>query len=271
MDYQVIAFDLDGTLLNSEGKILAENINAIQYAKQKGIKVVLVTGRHHTAVLPYYYQLELNTPIICCNGTYVYDATTDSTPLLNPLSKLQAKKILDTAKKYGSHVLLYSRNSMNFSEINPHMEKFLQWVDKCPIQHRPSVQQVADLYQLVEKEEIIWKCVISSPSREIMLQVVDELPNTQFSCEWSWIDRVDIANVGNSKGARLVELLNSWGISTNNVIAFGDNHNDISMLQSVGLGVAMGNAEQAVKEQVSLVTTEHNQAGIANVIYQHIK
>ncbi|EJS88564.1 hypothetical protein AAUPMC_13006, partial [Pasteurella multocida subsp. multocida str. Anand1_cattle] len=87
------------------------------------------------------------------------------------------------------------------------------------------------------------KFVISHPERDTMLKAVQALSPTEFSCEWSWVDRVDIANAGNTKGARLLELLNSWHIAPQHVIAFGDNHNDISMLSAVGLGVAMGNAE----------------------------
>ncbi len=69
MKYRVVAFDLDGTLLNSKGEILPSSIEAINSARERGAKVVLVTGRHHTAVKPYYHQLQLDTPIICCSGT----------------------------------------------------------------------------------------------------------------------------------------------------------------------------------------------------------
>ncbi|WP_410966820.1 HAD hydrolase family protein, partial [Salmonella sp. SAL04277] len=63
-----------------------------------------------------------------------------------------------------------------------------------------------------------------------------------LTCEWSWHDQVDIAQIGNSKGKRLTQWVESMGLSMKDVIAFGDNLNDVSMLQSAGLGVAMGNA-----------------------------
>ncbi|MFC0322447.1 pyridoxal phosphatase [Gallibacterium melopsittaci] len=270
MSYQVIAFDLDGTLLNSEGKILPSSIAAIQRAKAKGKKVVLVTGRHHTAVKPYYYELGLDTPVVCCNGTYLYQMETDQVLAANPLTAEKAKKILDLAYHYGSHVLLYSRDAMNFQTFNPHMEKFKAWADSCPSEVRPNVQQVTDLYHFITSGDTIWKCVISAPSREVMLKVVAELPADQFSCEWSWVDRVDIANVGNSKGGRLLELLASWNIAPEQAIAFGDNHNDTSMLTAVGLGVAMGNAEEEVKRQAKLVTLNNDEEGIAQVLDKYL-
>ncbi|OOF66270.1 pyridoxal phosphatase [Rodentibacter sp. Ppn85] len=266
MNYKAVAFDLDGTLLNSEGRILPENKLAIQVAINKGIKVLLVTGRHHTAVKPYYRELGLDTPIICCNGTYVYDVETDSTPFANPLSKQQAQLIYDVAEKHHCNLLMYSRDSMNYAQLNPHMEKFLKWVESCSPEVRPDVRKVESIQDVIDNHYPIWKCVISAENKDIMNNVVNELPTSQFSCEWSWVDRVDIANAGNTKGSRLLALLKEWNIDPQEVIAFGDNHNDISMLSAVGLGVAMGNAEEEVKSQAKQVTTSNNESGIAQIL-----
>lgn len=271
MNYQAVAFDLDGTLLNSQGQILAENKQAIAKLQQQGVKVLLVTGRHHTAVIPYYMELGLTTPIICCNGTYVYDVQNDKVLAANPLSQQQAQQIYDTATKHHCHLLMYSRNAMNYAELNPHMEKFLKWVASCPENVRPLVKKVESIQDVIDHDKPIWKCVISAQNKDIMNQVVAELPIEQFSCEWSWVDRVDIANAGNTKGARLLEVLNQWQIAPQQVIAFGDNHNDISMITAVGLGVAMGNAEDEVKHQAKLTTTSNDEAGIAQVLAEYFK
>ncbi|TCP92114.1 hypothetical protein EDC44_12725 [Cricetibacter osteomyelitidis] len=270
MNYKVVAFDLDGTLLNGQGQILAENKRAIQAAINKGTKIILVTGRHHTAVKPYYHELGLTTPIICCNGTYIYDVATDSTPFANPLSKQQAQLIFDTTQKHHCHLLMYSRDSMNYAELNPHMEKFVKWVESCPPDIRPDVRQVASIQEIIDHHSPIWKCVISAPDKDIMHAVLADLPQEEFSCEWSWVDRVDIANTGNTKGGRLTTLLKEWHINPQEVIAFGDNHNDISMLTAVGLSVAMGNAEIEIQRQAALITTDNNQAGIAAVLEEYL-
>ncbi|MGR6979955.1 pyridoxal phosphatase [Testudinibacter sp. P27/CKL/0425] len=270
MKYRVVAFDLDGTLLNSKGEILPSSIAAIHAARAKGAKVVLVTGRHHTAVKPYYHQLQLDTPIICCNGTYLYDVANDSTPIANPFSWQQARKVIDTAEQLGIHLLMYTRDQMTFTEYNPHMRKFSQWVDSCPPEVRPNLAQISSFYAPLAAGETIWKFVISHPDRTLMEQAVAQLPDDQFSCEWSWIDRVDVANNGNSKGGRLLDLLKMWNISPQQVIAFGDNHNDTSMLSAVGLGVAMGNAEEEVKTQAALITTDNDHNGIQQVLEKYL-
>jgi HAD superfamily hydrolase (TIGR01484 family) len=71
MTYRVIALDLDGTLLTPQKTILPESLTALQRARDAGVKVVIVTGRHHVAIHPFYQALALETPAICCNGTYL--------------------------------------------------------------------------------------------------------------------------------------------------------------------------------------------------------
>lgn len=266
MKYKVIAFDLDGTLLNSEGKILSSSKKIIQTCLNKGIKIILVTGRHHTAAYPYYHELNLDTPMICCNGTYIYQPATNQILCANPLSLSQAKTILNLAEQYDLHLLMYSRDAMNYVASNEHMKKLSQWVETCSPDIRPNLRQIADFYTLLNNDETIWKCVISHPDRTLIDQVLQSLSLEEFSCEWSWIDRVDIANTGNTKGNTLLELLHLWNIDPQNVIAFGDNHNDISMLKAVGLGVAMGNAEDLVKQQSDLITLTNDEDGISAVL-----
>ncbi|WP_109078067.1 pyridoxal phosphatase [Aggregatibacter kilianii] len=267
MAYQVIAFDLDGTLLNSQGNILPANKRAIQRAREQGIKIVFVTGRHHTAVKPYYHEVNLDTPIICCNGTYLYYPQTDEIKFANPLSAEQCHKVIDIANRFDTHLLMYSRDAMNYTRLNPHMEKFTQWVMSCPPEVRPNVCKVNDFKEIIDNpKENIWKFVISSPDRQAMESAVNSLPKSEFSCEWSWIDRVDVANNGNSKGGRLLDLLKLWDIDPQNVIAFGDNHNDISMITSVGLGIAMGNAEEAVKAKAKRAIGSNDEDSIAQLI-----
>ena len=82
MTTRVIALDLDGTLLTSKKTILPASLEALARAREAGYQVIVVTGRHHVAIHPFYQALALDTPAICCNGTYLYD--------------YQAKKVLES-------------------------------------------------------------------------------------------------------------------------------------------------------------------------------
>ncbi|KEA51847.1 hypothetical protein DT73_13005 [Mangrovibacter sp. MFB070] len=86
MTYRVIALDLDGTLLTPQKTILPESLASLQKAKQAGYQVLIVTGRHHVAIHPFYQALRLDTPAICCNGTYLNNGQSKQTNSSHALS-----------------------------------------------------------------------------------------------------------------------------------------------------------------------------------------
>lgn len=266
MAYQAVAFDLDGTLLNSQGGILPSSKAAIKQAQAKGLKVFIVTGRHHTAVRPYYAELGLDTPVVCCNGTYLYDFQNNEALAGNPLTAEQAAYAIRRAKEEGIHTAVYTRDAMTYEVLNAHFTKFLSWVATCPENVRPDVRQVADFQQFIDDGTTIWKVLVSDPDLAKLQKFVDTLPLAEYSPEWSWVDRVDITAKGNSKGACLAELLAREQISPENVIAFGDNFNDISMLKLVGLGIAMAEAEAEVQAAAKRTIGSHNQDSIAQTL-----
>lgn len=263
MRYQAVAFDLDGTLLSPNATILESSKNAIAKIREKGVKVFFVTGRHHTAVRPYYAELDLDTPVVCCNGTYLYDFQNDKVLSGNPLTAEQATRLINAAQNEGIHVAVYFRDAMTFEQPNPHFIKFLKWVNSCPENVRPDVHQVEKYQAEIDKGTTVWKVLISDPDLEKMQKFVEKLPLDEFSPEWSWVDRVDITAKGNSKGAMLAELLKIEGIDPQNVVAFGDNFNDISMLETVGLGIAMGGSEEDVQQKAKKTIGSNAEDSIA--------
>lgn len=266
MTYQALAFDLDGTLLTAQATILEENKAAIQRAREKGIKVFIVTGRHHTAVRPFYAELDLDTPVVCCNGTYLYDFKQDKLLEANPLSQQQAAFLIHKAKKAQIHTAVYTRDAMTYEVLNPHFEKLLKWVAQCPEVVRPQVHQVETFQTFLDNHTMIFKVLISDPDLAKMQKFVENLPLDEYSPEWSWVDRVDISRAGNSKGNRLAQLLAREGIPLESVIAFGDNFNDISMLSSVGMGIVMAEADQAVQAAARRTIGSHNEPSIAKAL-----
>ncbi|MDG6882058.1 pyridoxal phosphate (PLP) phosphatase [Phocoenobacter uteri] len=268
MLYQAVAFDLDGTLLSSNGTILASSKKAIQLAREKGVKVYIVTGRHHTAVRPYYAELGLDTPVICCNGTYLYDFHKDEALVSNPLPPQLASELINSAQAEGIHVSVYFRDAMTYEQLNPHFERFLKWVNSCDESVRPNVHQVAKYQDVIDQGTTVWKVLISDPDLQKMQNFVKKLPLEQVSPEWSWVDRVDITHQGNTKGACLKELLKIEGIDPQKTVAFGDNFNDISMLEFVGLGIAMGGCEQEVQDKANKVIGSNNEDSIATELEQ---
>lgn len=266
MSYQAIAFDLDGTLLSSQATILPSSKLAIQQAREKGLKVFIVTGRHHTAVRPYYAELGLDTPVVCCNGTYLYDFQHEQILESNPLPADLAANLIQQAKAENIHVAVYTDSAMTYEVLNAHFEKFQKWVATCPENVRPNVYRVENFQQFVDNGTTMLKVLVSDPDLTKLQNFVEKLPLERVSAEWSWVDRVDITHQGNSKGACLARVLEKEGISAENVIAFGDNFNDISMLKLVGMGIAMGGSETEVMQSAKRVIGSHNEDSISETL-----
>lgn len=269
MNYQAIAFDLDGTLLSPHATILDSSKQAIQRVRERGIKVFFVTGRHHTAVRPYYAELGLDTPVVCCNGTYLYDFQHEQILDNRPLKPELAHHLISSAKAQGIHVAVYTDEAMTYEVLNPHFEKFQKWVATCPEHVRPNVHQ-ANFETFFENGTTILKVLVSDPNLVKLQQFVDNLPLEEVSAEWSWVDRVDITCTGNTKGSCLERLLAREQIDPQRVIAFGDNFNDISMLQLVGMGIAMGGSELEVQQSAKQVIGSNSEDSIAQILAQLI-
>ncbi|ALV92993.1 MULTISPECIES: pyridoxal phosphatase [Pantoea] len=271
MSYRVIALDLDGTLLTPNKTILPESIEALARAQQAGVKVLIVTGRHHCAIHPFYQALQLETPAICCNGTYLYDYQAKKVLASDPLEKSQATRVIEMLDEENIHGLLYVDDAMLYQEPTGHVTRTLNWAQSLPEAQRPLFLQVPSLAQAAQDAHAIWKFALSHPDTRALQQFAERTEaELGLACEWSWHDQVDIAQAGNSKGKRLAQWVESQGLSMQDVLAFGDNYNDLSMLEQVGLGVAMGNADDAIKARAKKVIGTNLEAGIAEVIYQEV-
>ena len=270
-DYKLLAFDLDGTLLSSQGEILASSKQAIKTAQQMGVKVVLVTGRHHVAVRPYHYELGLDTPAICCNGSYIMDFSQPEPVYSQPLSKDKARRIIKIAREQNLHILMYVNDAMTFEVLNPHMEKLCRWAGRQPEFIRPEIRQIDDIAEVMESAKAIYKLVLSHPDQEHFLHAYRHMQTLDgLSCERSWVDRMDIANCGNSKGSTLALLAEQWHIDRQDIIAVGDNDNDISMIEFAGLGVAMAHSSDGLRPHADLMIGSNDQDSIADLISTHI-
>ncbi|WP_202303845.1 pyridoxal phosphatase [Dryocola clanedunensis] len=271
MTYRVIALDLDGTLLTPQKTILPASLAALECARESGYKVVIVTGRHHVAIHPFYQALALDTPAICCNGTYLYDYHAKKVLSADPLRPEQAAQLIDLLDAHDVNGLMYVDNEMLYQRPTGHVQRTENWAQSLPEAQRPVFRHVDSLREAVDQVEAIWKFALTGediPKLQNFARSVEQ--QLGLACEWSWHDQVDVAQSGNSKGKRLAQWVESEGLSMAQVIAFGDNFNDLSMLEAAGLGVAMGNADEAIKARADLVIGTNLEAGIAETIYKHL-
>lgn len=267
MRYDLLALDLDGTTLSSQGRVLPKTHAAIDRLRARGVDVVLVTGRHHVAARPFHADLGLDTPAICCNGGYVYDFAEERVTVGTPMTRDQARRLLDIGRRHGVHGLVYTSDAMNYEIENAHMRRFIAWAATCPDAVRPTIRRVDDFARLIDDADAIWKFLISHDDRARLDAWTAEAERSgEFAIEYSWANRLDVVPAGNSKGLRLVEWAAERGIPAERIVAIGDNHNDRSMIVMAGRGVAMGNAEADVKAVADLVVADNDHDGIAEAI-----
>lgn len=264
MKYKAVAFDMDGTLLTSNRLILPETVSIIEKIITKGIKVILVSGRHHTLIYPYCYQLKLSTPAICCNGSYLYDFAKQQNFAAKPMTKTQAKSLLKLVNQYGIHTLIYTDKVMNYEVLDEHIKEILVWVSSLPKFLQPEIKKVDSLNALIDEANSIFKFATSSHNLTTLHQFSDEvMAKNEFSCEWSWSNRADVAVIGSTKGNGLKHWAEHENIALSEIVAFGDSYNDISMFKTAGLGIAMGNADDEVKAQADYSIGDNNSPSIA--------
>ncbi|MGV7094032.1 pyridoxal phosphatase [Siccibacter turicensis] len=271
MTLRVIALDLDGTLLTPQKTILPESLDALRHAREAGFTLAIVTGRHHVAIHPFYQALELDTPAICCNGAYLYDYHAKKVLSADPLRPDQAVALTGMLQTHHIHGLMYVDDAMMYETATGHVLRTQNWAQRLPEHQRPVFTQVPSLQEAAHSVEAIWKFALTDIDTLKLNAFATEVEQTLgLVCEWSWHDQVDVAQKGNSKGARLAQWLATQGLGMENVVAFGDNYNDLSMLEPAGLGFAMGNADDAIKARADKVIGDNTQPSIAEALYQYV-
>ena len=271
MTSRVIALDLDGTLLTPTKTILPESLAALARAKEAGYQILIVTGRHHVAIHPFYQALALDTPAICCNGTYLYDYQAKKVLEADPMPVEKARALVGLLAEHGIQGLMYVDDTMMYEHLLGTVTRTLNWAQQFPEDQRPSFTQVDSLAQAALEVNAVWKFALTDDdTQKLNVFATHAAQSLDLECEWSWHNQVDIARKGNSKGYRLARWVESQGLSMQDVVAFGDNFNDISMLETAGVGVAMGNADDAVKARADVVIGDNTTHSIAEFIYTRL-
>ena len=271
MTSRVIALDLDGTLLTPQKTLLPSSLEALKRAQEVGYQLLIVTGRHHVAIHPFYQALALDTPAICCNGTYLYDYQAKKVLQSDPMPVDKALSLTDMLAAHDIHGLMYVDDAMLYERPTGHVIRTTRWAQSLPVEQRPVFTQVDSLAQAARDVQSVWKFALTDEDIPKLQQFALDVGQTLgLECEWSWHDQVDIARAGNSKGKRLAQWVEAQGLSMQDVVAFGDNYNDLSMLEAAGTGVAMGNAVEEVKARANVVIGENESNSIADFINRNL-
>jgi Cof subfamily protein (haloacid dehalogenase superfamily) len=264
--YRLIALDLDGTALDSAGQIRPRTHAAVNAALARGFVIILVTGRHYSVTRPFHTELGLTTPAICCNGTCLYDFAANRVIDGHPIAPEAAARLVDACRRHGVQMVFYMDDAIAYETMTPHLQRLDVWIARLPEHQRP-VMRKGDLKRLVASASTVWKAVVSHPdATRLSTWYAEAATWPDFNVEYSWRDRIDVVPSGISKGARLLSFAAERAIAPDEIVAFGDNHNDITMLAAVGLGIAMGNADDTVKARAKRSIGSNDSDAIAEAL-----
>ncbi|EOT44067.1 MULTISPECIES: sugar-phosphatase [Enterococcus] len=257
MSIKLVAIDIDGTLLNSASQLTTGVKEALQKAKEKGVYIVLCTGRPLPGVKEYLNTLDLLSAddyVITYNGSLVQNVATQQTVFSANLTKSDYLKVNYMAQKLGVHLhvsgvdAIFTANR-NISPYTVHESALVH----MPIKYRTSDEMVHNDYDMIKM------MMIDEP--EILDHAITQLPldfKEQYTIVKSAPFYLEILHKGANKGIALAKLAEHLNIKQAEVMAIGDNENDMAMLEYAGIGVAMQNAVEKTKAVADYVTTASN-------------
>jgi hypothetical protein len=274
MDYKLLALDLDGTLLSGKHEIDKETIRHIKFAEEKGVKVIIATGRLYASAKYFGRMIDIKTSIISCNGAYVKAIDTEDVIGSHPFKKEDIEALVEIYNRYpDAYYQVYSDKGMYSKELKYSSLQYSLWNKQQKEEDRIPVKILERPEDLLEIDEPLYKIysVAEAQSEEMHNEYIRAVhENTSLYSVQSMKGTMDILRKGINKGIALEKLADYYHVSLDEVIAVGDNHNDIDMIKYAGMGIAMGNAENEVKDVAQYITSTNTDGGIVKVIGEYI-
>ncbi|GAA4062687.1 Cof-type HAD-IIB family hydrolase [Amphibacillus indicireducens] len=278
---KLIATDLDGTLLTSNGEISERNRQAILAAQKQGIEVIVATGRSFESAIRPFEKAKLVCPMICVNGAEAYQA--DQKQILAiTMSKKMIEEIIAVTSEQGAYLELYTNKGI-YAQKQSDFFELLKTLIKMNHPNLSEAEIKKRVNQRFQDESFIFvddfESLISDPSIEIVKALAfsfdqQRLENikTTFAEEPELIvtssgrDNIEFNHPDAQKGLALKAHAEATKIDQTQVMAIGDNDNDLSMLSYAGKSVAMANAKESIKAIADQITSSNDEDGVALVI-----
>lgn len=246
---KLFAFDVDGTLFNSQNRILDSTKEALQLLETQGHKIILASGRGPLSLEPVWEQLGRELPYIGFNGALVVDGST--VVFERTLPAAGAEQAVQLAREYGLGINAYEGRRWVIEEENPYSAEEGRLVNAQP--------ELGDFGSLKK----IHKLLMIGPAEAVRLYR-DELRarSDQLNVALSLPNYCEVVNREVSKGRILQKVCGYFGVELEDTVAFGDGENDLELLATAGLAVAMGNGHRALLAEADYVTASNDDDGI---------
>jgi Cof subfamily protein (haloacid dehalogenase superfamily) len=273
---RLLALDIDGTLTDPNFQVPARNIAALRAAHEAGIEIILATGRRHDYALPIAQELSFPIWLISSNGALIRSSDNE-TFFTDRLPARTAAELIQYMDEFRGHAVLTFDRSTNVpgndslvlesaDELNKTVSRWLQV-------NRPYIKFVSPLEDALTEDPLeamyCGRLALMENLQKRLSQAdfLDKITVMKTQYDHRDLCILDILNRDCSKGHALRRWAEERGLKPEQIMAIGDNHNDLEMLEFAGVAVVMGNASNELKQNGWMVTGSNEESGVAQAVY----
>ena len=261
--------DLDGTLLNHEGKISEATKNVLDRWILTGNKLILSSGRPLNSILEVKHDAELNYPgmlIIANNGSLIYDCDSETVLQRIDIPFDHVKYILDTAKKLGVHCQTYTDTHIVCEQYNEELEFYVNRI------HLPCIISSDVVGELtIPPLKLLAIDIHNFDNLEALRKELLPWAEGKIEMLYSSTRLLEFIHADSGKGNAVRTICKMFNVPIEDSLAAGDMNNDLSMIEAAGIGIAMKNAMPKLKEMADIVTDEDNEHdGLVTVLEKYL-
>ena len=287
--YKFIAIDIDGTLLNSKGQLSTRTKEAIRRVSMSGVKVVLTSGRVTSSTKKIAEEINSDRYMICDNGAVIYDRIENKSLYEAYIDKDIVLNILDSCIENDIYYMVFTTKKIIVKDLKHMALAFYKQRHHCRDEATGINEIVYGGRSCVEEiEEPITRIIVCDQDRAIYNSIVNKLKlykevdlmiaphvsrkkiidgEKEIFLNYSY---AELLPKNTNKWSAVENLIGKLNIKPNEVIAIGDNFNDVDMIKNAGLGVAMNNGSPVAKEVASVIAPSNDKDGVAIVLERYI-
>ena len=275
MPYRLLALDVDGTLLDPDGELRDTVREAVIAARQTGLRVILCTGRRFRSTRPLAHELQLDGPVVVHNGALVKDVASAETLHCHPLPESLCRRGLEVLRQLAPPLIYIDAFHEEIDILTEPMEHLHPFQQEYLQDNIPYCRFVDDL-AATRLHGVVMLSIMAEADRLQALRPEVEHAlagqgHTKMILNKNFRGHIlEVLPATVSKWQALERLMAAEGLTAENVVAIGDDYNDLEMIRGAGLGIAMGNAVEPVRAAARYVTGSNDDDGVVQAIERFV-